>query len=107
MVVVGEVKDWTEGRSIIDGDDAERFAVLSVQVQTAAKTLTADQAETVHVSVSRGVEGLEASGAPEVAEGQGSTVLSMKELKAAAPPGPGSSWPGWRTRHRRRRRSLP
>ncbi|MGO2634778.1 MAG: hypothetical protein ACTH9H_13635 [Galactobacter sp.] len=87
VVVVGEVTDWVEGRSIVDGDDAERFAVLTVQVQTAAKTLTADQAKTVYVSVSRGVEGLDASGEPDVAEGQGSTVLTMKELKAAAPAG--------------------
>lgn len=87
VAVAGTVTEWAEGRSIIDGNDAERYAVLTLRVDTAAKTLTAVQEETIYVSVYRGTEALDDDGNPILLEGAPSSVTSVGELRRAVPEG--------------------
>ena len=87
VAVAGRVVGWAEGRSIIDAGDADRHAVLTVEVDEPAKVLTPSQETTIYVSVPRGAEALDKEGNPIIHEGQRSTVCSMEELERAVPVG--------------------
>lgn len=87
VAVAGRVVGWTEGRSIIAAGVADRFAVLTVEVDEAAKVLDPGQKTTIYVSVARGVEALDETGNPIIHEGRRSAVCSMEELKRAVPVG--------------------
>jgi len=87
VAVAGRVVRWAEGRSIIDAGDADRYAVLTVEVDEPAKVLNPSQEATLYVSVPRGAEALDEKGNPIIHEGQHSTVRSMEELERAVPVG--------------------
>jgi len=86
VAVSGRIISWSAGRSIIDGDDATRFAVAEISVDD---SFAGDIGRTIYVSVDLGSEGLDAEGKP-VPDGDGSsTVLTLDEVSAAAPAGIG------------------
>ncbi|MDF9716637.1 hypothetical protein INN71_16945 [Nocardioides sp. ChNu-153] len=89
VAVSGRVRGWSDGGSVRHGRYRRYFAVLTVDVEHATKTLDPTQREVAHVVVERGMEPVDADGAPVQHTGRSTPtpVPTVEEYERATPAG--------------------
>jgi hypothetical protein len=87
VVISGVVTGWTQGRTLLRAETADRFALLTITVDAAPKSVTAQQQELAFASVYLGAEPVDAEGNPVYVEDTPESVPSVDQLQRAIPTG--------------------
>ncbi|MDD9348761.1 hypothetical protein [Mumia sp.] len=87
VVVTGTIASWERGVDAYDDEDAQRWAILAVDVDQAYVRAPGVHGAKVFVRVLRGYEVVGPDGSPTREPGAPSSVLTVDELEQAAPPG--------------------